>query len=100
MSWPPEDGKPYRPSNGTEGTSFVEGGWCNRCKADRAYRENELTALGCDILARSLAFNVDDPGYPKEWVWKGGEPVCTAFDDIDIQITNEERAANMSLFPK
>jgi hypothetical protein len=96
MSWPPADGKPYRPSNGTEGECFMEG-WCNRCKADRAHQDSAGEEPGCDIIARSMAFDVGEPGYPVQWVWKDGEPTCTAFDDVVLQITNEERAAQMVL---
>lgn len=93
----PADGTPYRPSNGTEGSGFTEG-LCANCKADRAFRENPDQADGCPLLANSLAFNVNEPGYPKEWIWKDGEPTRTAFDDVELQITNEERAAQMPLF--
>lgn len=73
------DDVPYRPSNGTEGEMFMNA-WCFRCERDRDE--------DCDILARSFAFNVDDPRYPKEWVckWVAADdgfpspiPRCTAF---------------------
>jgi hypothetical protein len=73
------DDVPYRPSNGTEGEMFMSD-WCFRCERDKDG--------DCDILARTLAFNVDDPRYPKEWVCKWAPaddgfplpiPRCTAF---------------------
>lgn len=92
------DRQSYRPSNGTEGVYFDEK-WCAHCKADKAYRDSgyEDHGTGCDILARSLANRIDDPGYPVEWVYQKGEPVCTAFDDEALTITNQERAAQVEL---
>ena len=92
----PEDGTPYQPSNGTEGEGFTEG-LCAHCKRDRAFRRNPDAEEGCDILSRTMAFSIGDAEYPKEWIWKGGEPTCTAFDDVVLRITNEERAAQMEL---
>lgn len=74
----------YRPSNGTDGAAFWEAGCC-RCQRDKAMREgcdvnecddNEL----CDIIANTLAFDIDEPGYPQEWRYdESGQPCCTAF---------------------
>lgn len=80
--------KPYRPANGTEGEIFYEQN-CARCLGERAYRESNFEdgSLGCPILARSYAFDVDDPNYPKEWVRDDvpyDEPDnarCTAFKE-------------------
>jgi hypothetical protein len=95
----PPDGKLYRPSNGTEGDCFYEG-WCSRCRRDAPFREGRWSE-SCQIVANSYAFEVNHPDYPKEWVWKGGEPVCTAFEDVDqpaaSTITDAERAAQMPL---
>lgn len=90
------DGTLYRPSNGTEGECFQDA-WCEKCKADRAFRESGEEP-GCDIIARSMAFNVDEPEYPREWVWRDGYAVCTAFDDVALKITNAEREAQTQLF--
>lgn len=69
----------YRPSNGTEGEGFIEC-WCDECERDRAYRENPDAADGCDILARTLAFDTNDEHYPEEWTYNAEEvPICTAF---------------------
>lgn len=72
-------GEKYRPSNGTEGDLF-HCAWCARCERDRAHRESKFEAPGCDIVARSFAFSVDDPEYPSEWIiTTDGQPACTAF---------------------
>lgn len=67
--------EPYRPSNGTEGEFFQEA-WCYRCARDTEARP-------CSILTRTMAFNIEENGYPKEWIrdvgpWPGN-PRCTAF---------------------
>ncbi len=90
----PQDGAPYRPSNGTEGEYFDEG-WCANCKADKNFRDDN--GEGCPIIARALAYDVGDDGFPSEWQWQNGEPVCTAFDDISENITKQEREAQMVL---
>lgn len=82
--------KLYRPSNGTEGDIFMAL-FCDRCVHDN-FDENTLKG-GCEILARTLFFGVNDPEYPEEWIWNpdkclenglemGGEfgPRCTAFE--------------------
>ena len=66
--------KKYRPSNGTEGIYFMEK-FCDKCYYDRN--------SDCEILARTLIFDVNDPEYPKEWTYKNNSPVCTKFKDID-----------------
>jgi hypothetical protein len=77
-------GQKYRPSNGTEGEIFM-GCWCCQCARDKAMSEgcvfdecddNER----CDIIANTMAFNVEDDEYPKEWTYgQDGQPCCTAF---------------------
>ena len=59
-------GKPYRPSNGTEGDYF-EAAWCDDCtKQD-----------GCPIWMAMLMNDKNDPGYPKEVQYnQEGHPVC------------------------
>jgi hypothetical protein len=74
----------YRPSNGTDSEDFFAS-WCCHCQRDRAMREgcsvdecddNER----CDIIARTMALDVDDPDYPEEWQYNAaGRPCCTAF---------------------
>ncbi len=74
----------YRPSNGTEGDSFFAH-WCFKCQRDKAMREgadidecddNER----CDIIANTMAYDVEDSEYPIEWQYdNNGEHCCTAF---------------------
>ena len=68
--------EPYRPSNGTEGDIF-RADWCEKCTKD--------VDGDCRIIALSMAYDVDEPEYPKEWrrradatEWPGAE--CTAFE--------------------
>lgn len=77
-------GEKYQPSNGTEGEFFFSA-WCRHCQRDKAMRDgvdydecddNEI----CLIPAATMAFNVEDEEYPKEWQYgKDGQPCCTAF---------------------
>jgi len=54
--------------------------WCNQCERDRAYRESEGCEPGCEILVNTMAYEVDDPRYPVQWVYgQDGKPRCTAF---------------------
>jgi len=74
-------GKPYRPSNGTEGGMFQHV-WCDRCTQDWAAREGRPED-GCRLiaLALALAHDVDSADYPAEWTHdERGRPVCSAFD--------------------
>lgn len=79
-----EAGKPYQPSNGTEGMCFVDS-WCGNCARDKAMSEGKPIEdcdddEKCDIIANSMAYDRDDPRYPKAWVYgKDGHPCCTAF---------------------
>jgi hypothetical protein len=63
--------QPYRPSNGDEGEGFMCD-WCYRCAKDRGRRQ-------CDILTRSMAFDITDLEYPTEWIEEEDGPRCTAF---------------------
>jgi hypothetical protein len=78
----------YRPSNGSEGDWFMAG-HCRRCKKDRNG--------DCLIIAKAMGFDITEAEYPREWTFKDGDPTCTAFDDVDQPLTNEERAAQMPL---
>lgn len=46
--------------------------WCERCAH---YKE-------CRLIVHSMAYEIDDPQYPKEWISNqdGSEPRCTAFE--------------------
>ena len=71
------DGAKYRPSNGTEGEMFMER-WCYRCTKD------DQQNVFCPIIAKTMAFDVDNPEYPSEWQYNPqGQPICTAFEESD-----------------
>jgi len=68
--------KPYRPANGTEGMDFMAR-WCERCIHDD-YEKLKF----CQILGATLAFYMNDPEYPREWIYdESGKPCCTAFEE-------------------
>ena len=70
-------GQKYRPSNQTEGDSFMER-WCNRCIHDEFNPDNEGC---CEILTRTMFYDKNDPEYPEQWQYgKDGQPKCTAFE--------------------
>lgn len=72
-------GQPYRPGSGTEGMAFDDL-WCEHCARDAEWREDPDAADGCQILSDTFVYDVDDPNYPKEWVYgRDGRPCCTAF---------------------
>lgn len=65
----------YRPSNGTEGESFMER-YCYRCK-------HESPQAPCPIIGNTMAHDVDDEQYPTEWIYGAdGKPTCTKFEPI------------------
>ena len=68
--------KPYQPSNHTEGDMF-RSKFCDQCPRDAAYRADPDSGIGCTIIADTMAFNPGDEHYPKEWIYKDGEPTCT-----------------------
>lgn len=71
-------GEPYRPSNGTEGEAFMDR-FCDECKRGAAFQAG--TGDSCPIAAASMAFDIGDEGYPKEWQHgPDGQPLCTAFE--------------------
>ena len=77
-------GKKYRPSNGTEGDSFLHR-WCIRCERDKSLcsdKDFDDSDEGerCEILNRTFLHDVDHPEYPTEWQYgKDGQPICAAF---------------------
>ncbi len=62
----------YRPSNATEGDSFI-GRFCEHCAL---YDTGETF---CPILGATLSLDTEDPGYPEEWVMDASGPHCTEF---------------------
>jgi hypothetical protein len=69
----------YRPSCGTEGADFMEE-FCYRCEKDRAFRETDDGAKGCQIVSDTFFYEVNDPLYPTEWIHDEAGPRCTAFE--------------------
>jgi hypothetical protein len=73
----------YQPGNGTAGEAFMSR-WCSKCTKDAAHRANPDLADGCNIIADTMALDVDDPDYPREWRQDGkAGPRCTAFEPED-----------------
>ncbi|EYR81816.1 hypothetical protein [Shinella sp. DD12] len=75
MAWPPADGSPFRPANGTEGCIF-ESRYCEHCSRDAAFRQDMENNDGCEILAAAHAGE-----QPTQWVYRGGMGHCTNFSD-------------------
>lgn len=80
MRWLNPDGTPvkpnaaaYRPSNGSEGSDF-EGIFCDRCS-----KNDDDAERYCPILTAAYVYNKDEEGFPSEWVWCEGYPICTAY---------------------
>jgi len=75
-------GKPYRPSNGTEGADF-EYQWCRRCVHDADFQRTGPGGDGCPIFFLVLLHDIGEPEYPCHWTHNAeGEPVCTAFEEV------------------
>jgi hypothetical protein len=73
----PPIGKPYQPSNGTEGMMFMER-WCDNCK----HQGSEDAEDWCMIMLRTMAHNPKDAEYPVEWrIGSDHQPECTAFEE-------------------
>lgn len=71
---PSRAGKPYRPSNGTEGIIF-EAYFCEQCKK---YDDG-----GCEKLFNAVLYEIGEPEYPPEWRFDSeGVPTCTAFEEL------------------
>ena len=91
----------YCPSNGTDGEGFM-GRFCEHCERDRAVWEREDYEGGCDILARALAFDVEDDDYPDEWTYTTeGKPTCTAFVPLGTRLpldSDLEAAGQRNMF--
>lgn len=77
----------YRPSNGTEGDWFMSH-WCDRCSRSHG---------SCDILTATMAYDVTDPEYPREWREDERGPLCTAFAETDQPLNRFDPAAAIGL---
>lgn len=71
----------YCPSNGTEGEIFMSE-FCERC---RRWPDDPEAPDQCQIAGAALAFNINDPEFPAEWVSDDGGLTgrCTAFEPRD-----------------
>lgn len=75
----------YRPSSGTEGFDFMER-WCGHCAKDKEWSEGKpfdecSKDEVCQIIADTMAYSIEDPKYPQEWVYGAdGSPRCLAFE--------------------
>nr|WP_319491094.1 hypothetical protein [uncultured Desulfobacter sp.] len=68
-------GEIFRPSNGTEGMIFFNQ-FCDQCKK----------ISHCEIIGKTMALDMEDPGYPTEWLYgEDGQPCCTAFEQESVQ---------------
>lgn len=71
---PKAAGKPYRPSNGTEGEMFTQD-FCDRCVHGGGH---------CNIIALSMLHHVEEREYPRELKFDAeGCPTCTAFEETE-----------------
>ena len=69
----------YRPSNGTEGESFMCR-WCQRCAKDNL--DPDTGDGGCDIIVYTMAFDENSPEYPRAWRYgEDGQPMCVEFQE-------------------
>ena len=63
--------------------------WCMECARDKHMSEGkdwdecEEDEI-CSIIGDTLAYSIDDPKYPKQWVYgQNGRPMCLAFEEKD-----------------
>lgn len=71
----------WKPSNHNVGDSFIHD-WCGSC-----VRGQVNDAEPCDILARTMWLEVEDPDYPEEWQrCPIGGPICTAHVELGQEV--------------
>lgn len=89
-----EERRKYQPSNGTEGCGFIEC-YCLNCINEKFMHTQKHGDLQCDILNRTMLFNVKDKEYPEEWTYnEEGNPICTAFKKFDWGSDDDEDGLN------
>lgn len=72
--------KKYRPSNGTEGMAFTDH-FCDRCIHQHPDPDHDSQ---CNILMRSMCFDIDHEQYPEEWTYDDHDsPTCTNWKKWD-----------------
>jgi len=84
----------YQPSSGIEGDAFMQS-HCYKCIK---FPDDSNAKGQCEIVLASMAFDIDDKRYPKQWRYQDGAPTCTAFKDRDK--TNAERRKKKRSKPK
>ena len=94
-------GKKYRPSNGTEGEYFMEE-HCYQCIHERwVHRQKEdRDEDKCEIISRSMCYDVSDPEYPSEWTYDDkGNPTCTKWVKFDWGSDDDPREPGPDIKP-
>lgn len=72
--------KKYRPSNGTEGDWFTSN-HCDHCMNENPDPDSKPK---CDILSRTMIFDLHESEYPAEWCYNDqNQPTCTAYKKWD-----------------
>lgn len=98
-------GKAYQPCNGSEGIEFT-GTWCGKCARDKSMSEGAPLEEcdddeRCDLIANSMAYDIEEEGYPKEWIYaQDGQPCCTAFVEVGQPIPPSADDLTLNLFPE
>lgn len=64
----------FRPSNATHGDSFMAG-YCLNCRKYEPQPDKY-----CNIIALTMAYDIDDEKHPSDYVYRDGQPTCTAFE--------------------
>jgi len=91
---------PYMPSNGTEGSIFLER-FCSRCERDKVVNGSATLeeadkdpSVWCDILSRSYI----DSEIPEWRLDHNNSPFCTAFVPMDDLIPTPRCSRTLDLF--
>ena len=83
----------YRPSNGTEGMAF-QNQFCDRCAKNPISMDAKNQ---CNILLKTLIYDVSDKKYPKQWHYTENGPICSSFRERG-EISLKKTKSNMELF--
>lgn len=81
----------YQPCNGSEGEWF-HNKFCYKCAK---FPHDSDAKNQCQIVLATMAYDIDEPEYPKEWRYVNDKPICTAFKDRD-EFNAERRAKRKS----
>lgn len=76
-------GKPYRPSNGTEGDIW-ESNYCHKCAHEKYAHTMDDDDRKCEIYSNMLIYNINETEYPKEIKYNAeGMPHCANWKKWD-----------------